>query len=173
MLFRSHKLVTEVKWPIRSSFLFPCQSVLCQFRISLKLEKTRLASAVFSNTAFYPFWANALPHGSWWSHCPPTWGKGDGQANPFSLLCAGTEWHVQNYRNLVVSLPCWQIIHHRKVVLPPRPQSLLFVEKGIQSEKCNFLICLSDSWVMSLMKLSVKECCQSCEKFFKAYACCI
>lgn len=163
MLFRSQKLVTEVKWPIRSSFLFPCQSILCQCRITLKLGKTRLANTVFSNTAFCPFWANALPHGSYWSQCPSTWGKGDGQANPFSLLCVGTEWHVQNYRNLAISLPCGQIVHHRKVVSPLPPQSLLFLEKGILSKKCNFFICLDDSRIISLMKLSAEECCQSCE----------
>jgi len=56
MLFRLEKLVTEVKWPIRSSLLFPCQSVLCHFRITLKLEKTRLVNTMFSNTAFYPLW---------------------------------------------------------------------------------------------------------------------
>lgn len=76
-------------------------------------------------------------------------------------------------RNLVLSLPCWQLFHHRKVVALPLPQSLIFVEKGIQSEKCNFFICLSDSWIMSLMKLSAEECCHSCGQFFKAYTCSI
>lgn len=59
-----------------------------------------------------------------------------------------------------------------KSFLPP-PESLIFLEKGVQSEKWNIFICLSDSWMMPVLALSATECCQACEGFVKAYTCCI
>lgn len=59
-----------------------------------------------------------------------------------------------------------------KSFLPP-PEPFIFIGKGIQSEKWNIFICLSDSWIMPVLGLSATECCQPREEFVKAYTCCI